>query len=196
MCQSERLAANQETYSIESVKDELKGVSTNRRIVDLLPDAMKALDVRHAAYSEALRSRYLDEVIPEQGADAQLLTDAHRAITDEVNRLNRGDWVFRDGPSLKNAVPAEERKGKGATSDPTADMAIAVMSSAEARDVFYGEIPAYGLNVQLIHEPTPNPVWSIFDDDFRDMPGVHSYRASVFPDLYPNERSNWNDSEN
>lgn len=191
-CADERLATNQETYSIESVKDFFKGRSENKHLLALMPEALQDLETRHAPYAESLKSRYFYGIVPEQGADQTRLRDAHRVITDEVNRLNRGDWVFRDGPSLSNAVPAEERKGKGATSDPTADMALAVMASVEAREVFYGEDETYSIPVRRITEPTPNPAWSIFDDDFRDMPGVHSYRASVFPELYPNERSTWN----
>lgn len=184
------VANNQVLYSTDSVKAALKDASTNKQLLDLMPEAMARLRDRHTPYAEAIVKRYGEGIVPAPGHDRDALKNAHKVLTDEVNRASRRLGETRNGPSLRNAVPAEERKGKGATSDPTATMAMAVMSSDEVRDAFYESDPL-PVTHGVISEPSPNPVWNIFDHEFQGMPRLDNYRASVFPELYPNEKADY-----
>jgi hypothetical protein len=116
-------------YSSESVKDALKGRSTNRYLVDILPIALKELEAKNEGYAEALRKRYIDGIIP-KGKDSDELLHAHRSVTEHVNIIAIRAGVDPEGrntqgPGSRHAVFPETRKEKGSDhSDPTADLAI------------------------------------------------------------------------
>lgn len=190
MAEADLLADNMNLYSVDSVKAALKDASSNKHLLDILPEAMARLRLRYAPYAEAIVDRYANGNVPESGSAAQRLTNAHTALTEEVNRTVRKHEYERAGTSLKNAVPAEERKGKGATSDPTAAMAMAVMASDEVRETFYGD-DEYPIPYREVHEPSPSVPMNIFDHELQGMAQLDNYRASVFPELYPNERADY-----
>lgn len=113
-------------YSSEAVKDVLKDRSNNRYLKDIMPTAMAALEKQHAVYAEALRSRYDDGVIPQDGPSQDALKNAHKAITEHVNII-----VITAGDVSSAAVQAETRKSSGGRSDPTADAAIALIEKGD-----------------------------------------------------------------
>lgn len=184
------VANNRVLYSVSSVKELLKGRSSNKQLLDLLPEAMDRLRERHEPYAEVIESRYGRSEVPNTKTAENCLMNAHIAITGEINRANRRQAETHNGPSMKHAVPPEERKAKGGSSDPTYEMAMGVMSSDEAREAFYVEEPL-PVPHKEITGGSSNPAWNIFDHEFMGMPGLDSYRASVYPDLYPNERSDY-----
>lgn len=173
--------------SVDDVKQVLKGEANTGEISRLLPAAFSALSERHTRYSDALMSRYRDGNVPEQGAAAQLLSDALAALTQEVNRLKGGEGLaVHGGPKLRNPVPAEARKLQGSHSDPTATAALALLAgSREAQELYIDDWS--GVNVVPATESKPYQL-SVFDAEFNDMPRIEMYRAYVFPDLYPEER--------
>lgn len=196
---ADRLADNQETYSVESVKEVFKGTSTNKHLVDLMPLAMIELGERHAPYFGALHQRYKLGIKPPPGPPRDALKNAHVAITEEINQLSRGDWVFRDGPQLRDAVGADNRAAKGGTGDPTGMVALALMNaSAEDREGFFDE-SGPGVREVKIPGPSNDPGLNLFDPEMQGVERLDMYRSWVFPDLYPKERpacrDNWSDEE-
>ncbi|AKF14222.1 DNA binding protein [Mycobacterium phage Luchador] len=122
------VAGGRWVYSSESVKDALKGESTNQYLAHIMPQALEALEDKNPDYAEALRSRYTDGVKP-QGAASDRLLHAHRAIAEQVNLIARtaglsrdddGNLVDKGGPE----VFPESRREKSAHGDPTADVAL------------------------------------------------------------------------
>lgn len=134
-------------YSSENVKDALSGTSTNRYLVDILPMAMEALGKQNADYAEAIRVRYEDGVKPAQGTQAVQLTRAVKSLTEHVNviAITAGvdaDGNVTEGPGSRNSVFPSTRKSQGhGHSDPTADIAIALMENPELRDEYLYEPP-------------------------------------------------------
>lgn len=123
-------------YSSEAVKDALKGRSTNKYLLSVLPIAMAAVQhkddqVPGREYAEALRSRYEDGTIP-TGAAADKLRHAHKAITDEVNVHHLTCDV--DGIGSSNVVFPGVRRRSGGHGDPTAAIALTLLN-AEDPDV-------------------------------------------------------------
>lgn len=178
---------NQNIYSIAAVKDSLKGKSDNIQLGRLMGEALEELAARHRPFLEAIKARYVDGEVPAQGADAKRLQRALEALTEEVNRASRRLNENRDGPSIRNVVPAENRKGKGATSDPTAAMALAVIANDEVREAFYEDAPL-AVPHRTIQPESKAGHLNIFDPELQGMPRLDMYRAMVFPDLYPNEK--------
>lgn len=129
--------AGRNNYSSESVKDALKGVSTNRYLLDILPMAMKELDQQNEEYAEALRSRYDDGDIPQGKQAEHRLSRAHRALTEHVNLIAFKAGVDSEdkntqGPGSRHAVFADSRRGASSgPSDPTGDMAIALIEHGD-----------------------------------------------------------------
>lgn len=134
------LFSGRNLYSAESVKDALKGVSTNKYLMDILSIALEGLEAKNEGYAEALRSRYEDGIRPKGAASDELL-HAHRAITEQVNIIaitagiktdDEGKVLDKEGPGSRNAVFPETRKAKGnGHSDPTADMAISLIEGGD-----------------------------------------------------------------
>ncbi|SIG98560.1 Uncharacterised protein [Mycobacteroides abscessus subsp. abscessus] len=131
------LSNNKIVYSTESVKDALKGRSTNKYLHDLIPLALQLVQQRddeledrgsYRGYAEAIRSRYTDGLVP-KGSDADRLTKAHKTVAVEVNNLN----LSFDGGTLGSChrIPAEQRKRKGQYGDPTGDVAMALIEHGD-----------------------------------------------------------------
>lgn len=117
-------------YSSDSVKEALKGRSNNRYLMDILPIALNAVERQHEPYVEALRRRYEDEIIPSQGAEAMVLTEAHRALTEQVNIIvisAEADAEKRTRPGKQTSVDPDTRKASHGPSDPTGDTALALI---------------------------------------------------------------------
>lgn len=109
-------------YSSDSVKDVLKGKSTNKFLKLILPAAMDAIN---PDYQQAISSRYEEGVIPEQDSpEIHRLKNAHKSLTAEVNRLYVTAAEEPEGTGSKNAVFPQTRRPKGGHGDPTADMAV------------------------------------------------------------------------
>ncbi|QHB38081.1 sigma-K factor [Mycobacterium phage Noelle] len=191
-------------YSSEAVKDVLKDRSNNRYLKDIMPTAMAALERQNPGHVETLRSRYEDGLIPAQGAPAQRLTEAHKAITEHVNII-----VITAGDVSSAAVQAETRKSSGGRSDPTADAAIALIEKGdeelelEDKDGNVTGTTTYRTELANVFDDwiTQSPADSsevgldIFDGMFNGDDGMAMYRAQVFPELYPDEKpmliENW-----
>lgn len=198
------------TYTIESVKDHLKGVSTNKFLRRLMPQAKAHLQRQNPRYYEAVERRYTDGVVPAQGAPAQLVTDALRALTRHVNGL-----LIEGKDRDESAVSANSRQAKGGKSDPTAEAAIALIEK--------GDEPIELANEEDMVTGTTTyrtELASVFDDwmirptmDGSQESGARLsvldggmlgdrsefYQAQVFPDLFPNEKpmliDNWSQED-
>lgn len=121
-------------YSSEAIKDAMKGRSTNKYLMSVLPTAMAALDKRGerngSNYAEVLRRRYIDG----EAVQKNQLWRAHQALTEEINIL-----VITTGEQSWDAMPAESRSASGGHSDPTGDTAILLMDNPELRDDYLEE---------------------------------------------------------
>lgn len=130
-------------YSSEAIKDALKGESSNRYLQELLPMAMSNLDRQNSAQAEAIRSRYTDQVVPKSGSAGQaLLTRAVKSLTEHVNvlaitagirRNEDGSFTADEGPGSRGTVFPETRKQRGRHSDPTANLAVALLDDEDVR---------------------------------------------------------------
>ncbi|ACU41802.1 helix-turn-helix DNA-binding protein [Mycobacterium phage Morrow] len=191
-------------YSSEAVKDVLKDRSNNRYLKDIMPTAMAALEKQHAVYAEALRSRYDDGVIPQDGPSQDALKNAHKAITEHVNII-----VITAGDVSSAAVQAETRKSSGGRSDPTADAAIALIEKGdEELELTDQEGNVTGTTTYRTELANVFDDWitqstgdssevrlDIFDGMFNGDDRMAMYRAQVFPELFPDEKpmliDNW-----
>ncbi|AOQ27978.1 hypothetical protein SEA_CINDARADIX_48 [Mycobacterium phage Cindaradix] len=191
-------------YSSEAVKDVLKDRSNNRYLKDIMPTAMAALEKQHAVYAEALRSRYDDGVIPQDGPSQDALKNAHKAITEHVNII-----VITAGDVSSAAVQAETRKSSGGRSDPTADAAIALIEKGdeelelEDKDGNVTGTTTYRTELANVFDDwitqstgdSSEVRLDIFDGMFNGDDRMAMYRAQVFPELFPDEKpmliDNW-----
>lgn len=177
------LAAGKVIYSTNSVREALEGISTNKYLLDILPEARKALGQRNEGHAEALRLRYTDGIIPpKEGGDAMVLSRAVQSLTDEVNVMyltSDGDGAGRREPS----APSNRRRG-GSYSDPTANMALALINNPDEREAFYQEWEFEYSEPHDFAEFPPN----IMDCAFNGIPRSEFYRAQVFPELFPHEK--------
>ncbi|QDP44636.1 helix-turn-helix DNA binding domain protein [Mycobacterium phage NothingSpecial] len=148
MLSGKQLSANEfngrNLYSSENVKEALRGESTNRYLVDILPRAMESLDAQNEAYAEAIRSRYEDGVSPQAKREQNLLVRAHKSLTEHVNiiAITAGvdaDGNVSEGPGSRHSVFPETRPTSGGHSDPTADIAIMLIEHPELRDDYLYE---------------------------------------------------------
>jgi hypothetical protein len=126
-------------YSSESIKEALKGKSTNKYLRAILPTAMADLDKRYAAYAEALRKRYEDGVIPADKKTENLLMRAHKSLTEEVNV----NYITSDveGIGSRSVVFPETRRSEGGYSDPTGDIAVMLIENPDVRDEYLDPTP-------------------------------------------------------
>jgi hypothetical protein len=148
-------------YSSDNVKEALNGKSTNWGLVDVLPEALKELSSRNYAYCAAIESRFRDK-IPQgkAGPEAMRLSRALRSLTEIVNALcisttsRDGEDKLRakDGPGSRNGKFPQDgiaedgqaeprRRSKGTHSDPTATLALALLSNPEIRDELFETTP-------------------------------------------------------
>jgi hypothetical protein len=180
------IASQKVIYSTESVREALHGMSTNKYLLEILPEAKRVLGARNEAQAEAIRRRYDDGVVPApDSAEHSMLRRAVKSLADEVNvmYLTSDD----DGAGRREAAAPNVRKRGGGYSDPTAGIALALMNNPGEREAFYEEWDSedwYGEVDEL--EPPTFPV-NIMDAAFNGMPGSEFYRAQVFPELYPHQ---------
>ncbi|APC43202.1 hypothetical protein SEA_JAAN_54 [Mycobacterium phage Jaan] len=124
-------------YSSDSVREALRGESTNRYLVDILPIALSEMAEQNEGQAEAIRVRYEDGVVPVDNAPKQLLKRAVKSLTEHVNitAIRAGvdaEGNVTEGPGSRHSVFPETRKARGADhSDPTADMAIGLIESGD-----------------------------------------------------------------
>ncbi|ASZ72845.1 sigma factor [Mycobacterium phage Drake55] len=136
-------------YSSDSIREALAGTSTNRYLVDILPRAMESLSSQNEGYAEALRSRYIDGIVPpKKGGGAMQLARAVRSLTEHVNVIAilagadvASNNVQIEGPGSRHSVFPETRPTTGGHSDPTADIAILLIEHPELRDDYLYESP-------------------------------------------------------
>lgn len=117
-------------FSSESVKDALKGRSTNKYLKAILPIALDAIQhkddqVPGREYAEALRKRYEDNEIPQSKHEENKLFYAHKALTDEVNVNYLTTDV--DGIGSSKYIFPGLRKRNGENADPTGDAALMLL---------------------------------------------------------------------
>ncbi|AGS82737.1 hypothetical protein ANNAL29_56 [Mycobacterium phage AnnaL29] len=132
-------------YSADNVREALRGVSTNRYLVDILPRAMEALDAQNERQAESIRVRYEDGVVPPaSSSEAAMLKRAVKALTEHVNviAITAGvdaDGKNTEGPGSRHSVFPETRPTTGGHSDPTADIALLLIEHPELRDEYLYE---------------------------------------------------------
>ncbi|ADB93749.1 hypothetical protein REDROCK_56 [Mycobacterium phage RedRock] len=132
-------------YSADNVREALRGVSTNRYLVDILPRAMEALDAQNERQAESIRVRYEDGIVPPaSSSEAAMLKRAVKALTEHVNviAITAGvdaDGKNTEGPGSRHSVFPETRPTTGGHSDPTADIALLLIEHPELRDEYLYE---------------------------------------------------------
>jgi hypothetical protein len=174
------LASGKVVYSTDSVREALEGLSTNKYLLEILPEARQSLEERNPGQAEALRSRYEDGIYPVEPGKS-VLKRAVKALTNEVNvrYLTSDDG----GVGRREQAAPNVRKRSGGYSDPTAGIALALMDNPDEREAFYEEWEFdYAEPVDAAEFPV-----NIMDSVFNGMPRSEFYRAQVFPELFPHE---------
>lgn len=131
-------------FSSDAVKDALRGNSDNTYLLEILPFALRNLENRPKygpVYAEAIRSRYTDGVVPQQGSAHVRLVRALKALTEEANVIYL--TTEHDSIGSKGSVFPDTRKRKGEHSDPTGNIAMLLMDNPEMRESFYEETPLH-----------------------------------------------------
>ncbi|WP_457214041.1 hypothetical protein [Mycobacteroides abscessus] len=123
------LFENKTIYSSDSVREALRGESTNKYLMDALPIALKAVDAHNEAHGEAIRVRYLDKIVHAEPAKKMVLSRAVKSLTEEVNAMYIADDV--NGIGSKDVMFPEQRKRKGQHGDPTGDVAMALIEHGD-----------------------------------------------------------------
>jgi hypothetical protein len=178
------IAGEKVIYSTDSVREALHQMSSNKYLLEILPEAKAILAARHEEYAEALRSRYEDGVVPVEPGKS-VLKRAVKALTDEVNVLflTSDD----DGVGRRDSASPNHRKRGGGYSDPTSNIALLLMGNADEREAFYEELDDGDWSVGVREdEPGSDPI-NIMDSAFNGMPRSEFYRGQVFPELFPHE---------
>lgn len=104
-------------YCVDEVKGMLKAGalsgSSGRFSGDQmdLVEALEVLRERSPQYVNAIRERYVTGKVPAQGADAERLSAALRALTDDMNQAHHRNHMQRDdGPGTRKAVSNEKAR--------------------------------------------------------------------------------------
>jgi hypothetical protein len=179
------IASEKVIYSTDSVREALHGLSSNKYLLEILPEAQEILGSGREEYAEAIRSRYEDGVIPvKEGGDAMVLSRAVKALTDEVNVM----YLSSDdsGVGRRDSVSPTHRKRSGSYADPTSGIAMMLMGNPSEREAFYEEFDTEWCVSVREDEPVSDPI-NIMDSAFNGMPRSEFYRAQVFPELFPHE---------
>jgi hypothetical protein len=132
----------QDLYSGDSLREALRGESTNKYLNEILPFALKTLEHRNEPQAEAIRRRYEDGVVPERNTpEEKILSRAVKSVTEEVNLTH----LTSDGECIgtRSAVFPETRKPKGGHSDPTGNTVVLLDENPEYRYHFYQETPMH-----------------------------------------------------
>lgn len=137
------------TYSSDSIKQFLKGESTNKYLEFVLPLALERLNELHR---ESIQVRYFDGKVPEQGKGQWALTRAVKALTDMVNLI----VLTTDEATIgsRTVVFPESIKPKGAHGDPTANIALTLMEQRpDYADEYLYQSPWEQVNKGAAAEP-------------------------------------------
>lgn len=141
------IASGKALYSSEAIKDHLKGGRRNRYLSTVIVFAMENLN---PGYAEAIRSRFTDGVVPEQGAESVRLTRAIRSLTEQVNVIvitagmaggKNAATAADEGPGTRGRVFPGARKPSGVHSDPTGDTVVLLQAHPELRDEYLAVTP-------------------------------------------------------
>lgn len=162
-------------YSSESVKDALKGESTNKYLNTIIPLALKKLN---SVYREALASRYIDGEFPQTKQEEDAQRRATRRLTDEVNVLYITNEV--DSIGSKSVVFPDSIRPKGGYSDPTASTALTLMKTSPSYTDEYLYEPSWeqvckGSSVEPVIEFGPSGRYRLSSKEaelFRRVPGL------------------------
>lgn len=119
---ADNIQKNKVLYSTEAVKRYLKGESTNRYLIEVVPIA---LDMINPDHKEALLSRYVDGKVPTQGKDAEYLSNSHKTLTAMVNLMQL--TTNEDTIGSRSVVYPDTVKPSGSHGDPTANIAIMLL---------------------------------------------------------------------
>jgi hypothetical protein len=111
-------------YSSESVKDALKGESSNIYLKTILPLAMKRISRYHR---EALARRYVDGEFPADKREEDAQRRATKSLCNEINVLYITQGV--DAIGSKSVIFPDTVRQKGTHGDTTANTALALMSA-------------------------------------------------------------------
>lgn len=153
-------------YSTDSIKDALKGESTNRYLREILPDAREALGARNNGdYAEALRSRYDDGVIPQGKEQENLLVRAHKAIADEVNVTY---LTQNEDKTATSSVAVSGRKPRSGYRDPTGDIAVGMSGQHRADALHQTPMRVFlaGAAALPVFEMPDGRLWRAQPEDF------------------------------
>ncbi|AEK10542.1 hypothetical protein PBI_KSSJEB_49 [Mycobacterium phage KSSJEB] len=118
----EYLARGDWDYSAESIKDALKGRGDNPFLMEIIPQAIDRLADRHPPYAQALRVRYLDEVIVRDQAAKDRLKNAHKALAEEIHSVIV-EMSEHDGPGSRSKVFPDSIRSHNGPGDPVGEMA-------------------------------------------------------------------------
>ncbi|AVP42539.1 helix-turn-helix DNA binding domain protein [Mycobacterium phage Lopton] len=118
----EYLARGDWDYSAESIKDALKGRGDNPFLMEIIPQAIDRLADRHPPYAQALRVRYLDEVIVRDQAAKDRLKNAHKALAEEIHSVIV-EMSEHDGPGSRSKVFPDTIRSHNGPGDPVGEMA-------------------------------------------------------------------------
>ncbi|WNM66715.1 helix-turn-helix DNA binding domain protein [Mycobacterium phage PascalRango] len=118
----EYLARGDWDYSAESIKDALKGRGDNPFLMEIIPQAIDRLADRHPPYAQALRVRYLDEVIVRDDAGKSRLKRAHQALAEEIHSVIV-EMSDHDGPGSRSKVFPDSIRSHNGPGDPVGEMA-------------------------------------------------------------------------
>jgi len=138
---SENTFQGKDLYSSDAIKEALKGTSSNKYLREALPYALAKVEARHPEYTEAIRCRYTDKVVPPQGSEHVRLSRAIKSVTEEVNVVYLTTNTEKIGSS--STVFPETRKRKGEHGDPTGNTAVMLDENPEFRHAFYEETPLH-----------------------------------------------------
>ena len=135
-------------YSADSVREALRGESTNKFLNTILPAAFDDLAKQNDGYAEEIRLRYTDKLVPVvHSAQEKRLGRAVKSLTEHVNVLAitagvDADGNVSEGPGSRHAVFPDTRKAQGwGHSDPTGNTAILLIEHPELRDEYLYEEP-------------------------------------------------------
>lgn len=132
-------------FSSNAVKKALKHPGGRSYLAHIMPYAMTSLGKKKPAYAEALRSRYIDDVVPADKSGQNKLTRAHKALTEHLNIIAIVSGDGSNKPRLRKPVDPYNRSQGGVHSDPTANIAIMLIEKPELEEDVLYELPIRAL---------------------------------------------------
>lgn len=176
-------------FSTDSIKRYLKGKSTNKYLIEVVPIALDMINEKH---KESLLSRYVDGKIPAQGKDAEFLSNSHKTLTAMVNLIQLTTESKTIGS--RNVVFPDTIKPSGSHGDPTASIALTLIGQhPDFKDEYLYESPweqvCQGAQVEPVIEFGPSGKYRLTATEaelFTRVPGL----IDLFIDQKQREWSN------